>query len=97
MHKQTRKVQKWVKEEGAWLHSKLQSLNGITAHSSAANFQLIQSNNSLLSLREKMAQQKILLRDCRSFLGLGEKWLRISLQIRADNHRIFHVIKKLLK
>tara|TARA_Y100001968_G_scaffold325901_1_gene367971 strand:+ start:16789 stop:17904 length:1116 start_codon:yes stop_codon:yes gene_type:complete len=97
MGSQISKVQNWIKQEGPWLHSKLNSLPKIIAYPSSTNFQLIQSNEPLLELREKLAQQKILVRDCRSFFNLGANWLRISLQTRSNNKRIFLSIQKILK
>jgi histidinol-phosphate/aromatic aminotransferase/cobyric acid decarboxylase-like protein len=35
-----------------------------------------------------------LLRDCRSFEGLGECWLRIGLQSRRNNRRIIRALKQ---
>jgi histidinol-phosphate/aromatic aminotransferase/cobyric acid decarboxylase-like protein len=37
---------------------------------------------------------RILLRDCRSFEGLGENWLRIGLQSRRNNRRIVSAMRK---
>ncbi|KGG13173.1 aminotransferase class I/II-fold pyridoxal phosphate-dependent enzyme [Prochlorococcus sp. MIT 0601] len=86
-------IHQWIIGEGSWLHSHLNTLTGIKAHPSSTNFFLIESNTSLLPLREHLAQKKILLRDCRSFEGLGENWLRISLQNESNNQRIFNAIK----
>ncbi len=93
----TNKVQNWVELEGEWLYNNLNSLAKIKAHPSSANFILIEGNDSLTSTREKLSHQKILLRDCRSFDGLGEKWLRISLQSRRNNHRIINSLKSIIK
>ena len=40
---------------------------------------------------------RILLRDCRSFEGLGESWLRIGLQPRRNNRRIVRALREELK
>ncbi len=93
----TNKVHKWLSKEGPWMQTKLNALPGIKSHPSSTNFQLIEGNESLTILRKKLAEKKILLRDCSSFNGLGENWLRISLQKRKDNKRIISEMKKILK
>ena len=97
MRRQMNKIQSWVHTEGPWLHSKLNSLPGILSHPSSTNFQLIESKEPLLEVREQLAKRKILVRDCRSFSTLGPNWLRISLQTRSDNKKIFLSIKDILK
>ncbi len=96
LKEQVKKVQHWVKEEGRWLHTNLQKLPGITAHPSATNFQLIESNDSLTQFRETLAQKNILLRDCRSFQELGENWLRIGLQKKSDNRKIIKAMREVI-
>ncbi|KZR62074.1 histidinol-phosphate transaminase [Prochlorococcus sp. MIT 1303] len=92
------KVQRWTASEGVWLQRKLAELPGITAMPSAANFLLIRAQSSLLPLREALeAHHRILLRDCRSFEGLGENWLRIGYQSRRDNRRIINAMRLELK
>ncbi len=90
------KVQNWVLKESLWIHKELNRLPGIIVHPSSANFFLIESKTSLINLREHMARQGILLRDCRSFEGLGECWLRIGLQERAANLRIVSEMRNFL-
>lgn len=91
------KIHKWIKKEGPWMHSKLTVLPGITSYPSSTNFQLIQSNTSLTALRNKLAENKILLRDCQSFNSLNSNWLRISLQKRSNNKKIIRAILKIIK
>ena len=90
-----RKTQAWVAREGAWMQQQLAVLPGITPMPSAVNFVLIRANRSLLPLRAALEQRhRILLRDCRSFEGLGENWLRIGLQSRRNNRRIVSAMRK---
>ena len=73
----------------------LSQLPGITPMPSAANFLLIHAEQSLVPLREAVEQRhRILLRDCRSFMGLGDCWLRIGLQSRRNNRRIIRALKQ---
>ena len=90
-----RKVQRWTADEGAWMQRKLVQLPGIQPMPSAANFLLIRGEQSLVPLREALEQRhRILLRDCRSFAGLGECWLRIGLQSRRRNRRIVAALRR---
>jgi histidinol-phosphate/aromatic aminotransferase/cobyric acid decarboxylase-like protein len=90
-----RRAQVWVAKEGAWMQQQLVQLPGITPMPSAANFFLIHAEQSLVPLREAVEQRHwILFRDCRSFEGLGECWLRIGLQSRRNNRRIIRALKQ---
>ncbi|BEV35298.1 aminotransferase class I/II-fold pyridoxal phosphate-dependent enzyme [Synechococcus sp. M16CYN] len=92
------KVQQWTAQEGAWLLRHLAELPGIRPMPSAANFLLIRAKQSLVPLREALEQRhRILLRDCRSFDGLGECWLRIGFQSPLGNRRITRALQQELK
>nr|WP_231857127.1 MULTISPECIES: aminotransferase class I/II-fold pyridoxal phosphate-dependent enzyme [unclassified Synechococcus] len=92
-----RRVQVWVAQEGAWFHHQLTHLPAVLPMPSSANYLLLHSVDSLLGVRERVAQRGVLLRDCRSFTGLGEDWLRIGLQDRRGNLRILRALKQELR
>ena len=92
------RVQRWVAVEGAWMQQQLSALTGITPMPSAANYLLISANQSLVLFWEAVEQRhRILLRNCLSFRGLGETWLRIGLQSRRNNRRIVWAMREELK
>jgi len=94
------RVQRWTAKEGAWLQEQLASLPGIVPMPSAANYLLIRGERegqpwSLQPLREALERRhRILLRDCHSFEGLDESWLRIGYQSRRGNRRIIQAMRK---
>ena len=89
------KVQSWTAREGAWLQRQLAQLPGITPLPSAANFLLIRAEHSLVPLRQALEQRHhIMLRDCCSFEGLGENWLRIGYQSHRNNRRILRALRQ---
>ncbi len=94
------RVQCWTAREGAWLRQQLSSLPGLVPMPSAANYLLIRGERdgrplSLQPLREALeTRHRILLRDCRSFEGLDESWLRIGYQSRRGNRRIIHAMRQ---
>ena len=90
-----RRVQRWTASQGAWMQRELAHIPGITPMPSAANFLLISGRRSLVPLREALEHNhRILLRDCQSFTGLGERWLRIGLQSPRNNRRIVRALRK---
>ncbi|MCT0208784.1 threonine-phosphate decarboxylase [Synechococcus sp. CS-1332] len=93
------RVQGWVAGEGAWLAAHLAREPGLEPLPSAANYLLVRSTpaaGSLQPLRLALERQhRILVRDCRSFEGLGESWLRIALQSRAGNCRLLGALQRL--
>ena len=89
------RVQRWTASQGAWMQRELARVPGITPMPSAANFLLISGRRSLVPLREALEHDhRILLRDCRSFAGLGETWLRLGLQSPRDNRRIVRALQQ---
>ena len=89
------RVQRWTKTEGLWMQRELARIPGISPMPSSANFLLISGRRSLVPLRETLENDYwILLRDCRAFKGLGERWLRIGLQSPRDNRRIVRALRQ---
>ena len=94
MHKKRlNKIHKWIKKEGNWLHKSLSDFSTIKPLPTTTNFQLIKSDSSILNLIDNLKKRGILLRDCRSFINLGENWIRISLQKRKENIQIVNTLK----
>lgn len=93
------RVQRWVAGEGAWLAARLAALPGLEPLPSAANYLLVRSrppDASLQPLRLALERRhRILVRDCRSFEGLGEEWLRIAVQDRAGNRRLLAALAQI--
>ena len=88
------RVQGWLAREGPWLAAELAQLPGLVPMASAANFLLVRGERagqpcSLNGLRLALEQRhRILVRDCRSFTGLGESWLRLAVLDRRGNRHL---------
>jgi len=95
-------VHRWIAKESSWLQSRISSIPGIRFHPSSSNFCLLSGvdghrSRSLVPLRESLeTQHRILLRDCRSFPGLGDSWLRLGYQSRGGNRRIVRAMRSVL-
>ena len=94
------RVQGWVAGEGPWLAAGLRALDGIVPLPSATNFLLVRGELAgqplaLEPLRLALQERhRILVRDCRSFEGLGEGWLRIALLDRGGNRRLLKALRR---
>ncbi|MBW0167531.1 MAG: aminotransferase class I/II-fold pyridoxal phosphate-dependent enzyme [Vulcanococcus sp.] len=100
-HHWMQRVQRWTVQEGSWLQEQLADLPCIIPMLSAANYLLIRGEEragepwSLQPLRQALeSRHRILLRDCRSFEGLDDSWLRIGFQTRRGNRRIIQAMRK---
>lgn len=95
------RVQHWSAREGAWLAEQLTRLPGVRPLPSASNFLLVRgttpAGRPLAALLPHLAQcHRVLLRDCRSFSGLDDHWLRIAVQDRRRNRRVVEALKQQL-
>jgi len=94
------RVQHWVAAEGPWLAGQLAALEGLVPLPSATNFLLVRGELggqplALEPLRLALQERhRILVRDCRSFVGLGETWLRIALLDRGGNRRLLRALRR---
>lgn len=83
------RVWRWLAREGPWLAQHLnRQCPSLHVHPGAANYRLLSCGHSLIPLQQSLAQQGILVRDCRSFVGLDDRWLRIAVGRRCHNRRL---------
>ena len=88
----SQKVQAWVAKERPWLTDQL-AQRGWQVSPSSCNFLLVQRGHGLESWRQQLEQQhRIVVRDCRSFTGLDERWWRLALLDRRRNRRLLRAL-----
>lgn len=91
---------KLVKEEKALLLSGLNKIKGFKVYRPDANFFFIdvrQSGLTAAQLTEKMLSQGILIRDCSSFRGLDEYYVRVAVKTHSENERLLKVFEGIVK
>jgi histidinol-phosphate/aromatic aminotransferase/cobyric acid decarboxylase-like protein len=90
----TARVQAWTAQEGPWLARHLAACQQLTPLPSAANFLLVRGERPLASLVASLERRHgVLVRDCRSFAGLDDHWLRLGLQDRRGNRRLLRALR----
>jgi histidinol-phosphate/aromatic aminotransferase/cobyric acid decarboxylase-like protein len=93
------RVQGWVEREGAAMGAALAASAGMEPLPSATNFLLVRGRDgagqpqSLEPLRLALeTRHRILVRDCRSFPGLDQSWLRIALSDGRGRRRLLRAL-----
>lgn len=86
-----------VAEERPRLAAALVDL-GVTPCPSSANFLLVRLPSFLASAAVAAATQRqgVLIRDCESFEGMGQQWIRVAVRTAAEHERLVQALKNAL-
>ncbi len=84
----------WLPKARNNLFKGLADMPGLQPLQGAANFLLVQSNQSSSELQQKLLQQhQILIRDCLSFPELGDRYFRVAVRLESENQRLVTAIR----
>ncbi|MCS1351855.1 threonine-phosphate decarboxylase CobD [Mechercharimyces sp. CAU 1602] len=93
------KVHKWIQCERAWLGRHLASIPGITLFAGKANYHLLRLHHQKWSaqrLQYNLGKERILIRDCSTYTGLDENYVRVAVKKREENVVLVEKIRELL-
>ncbi len=82
-----------IKREVGFLKSRISGIPGFECHNTAANFILIRTKKDSARLQRQLLRHKILVRDCRNFVGLDNHHVRVAVRSRVDNLRLVHALE----
>ena len=74
-----------IKKENSFLMNSLSKFQWLTCFPSSTNFILIKTKINSKLLQKKLLKKNILIRDCSTFCGLNENFIRIAVKNRAQN------------
>lgn len=77
----------------------LNEIEGLSVFPSETNFLLVKILNkrsTSTSLREKLAGEGMLIRDCSTFVGLDDSFFRVTVRSWSDNAKLVKAIRRLL-
>ena len=86
-----------ITKERANLSKKLGEIEGLQVYPSTTNFLLVKIKNRKINstkLKELLAKEHILIRDCCTFVGLDDSYVRVTVRSAKDNQRLVDKIKK---
>jgi threonine-phosphate decarboxylase len=88
-----------IARERAQFAKMLNEIGGLQAFPSETNFLLVKILNPKFSstgLREEMAKEGMLIRDCSTFVGLDDSFFRVTVRVGADNAKLVEALRKAL-
>jgi threonine-phosphate decarboxylase len=77
----------------------LGEIEGLHVYPSVTNFLLVKIQNSKITstmLKELLAKEHILIRDCCTFMGMDDSYFRVTIRSEKDNQTLVKKIKKVI-
>jgi len=87
------KTRKLIKKERNFISSNLAKSKKFACYTSATNFLLVKTKVKSKLLQKKLLKQKILIRDCSTFRGLNQNYIRIAVKTRRENIKLLKALE----
>jgi threonine-phosphate decarboxylase len=90
-------TKKTIAKERAQLTKSLNEIEGLHVYPSVTNFVLVKITNRKITstvLKEALAKEHMLIRDCCTFMGLDDSYFRITVRSAKDNQKLVQTIKR---
>lgn len=88
------KTRKLIEKERKFLKTSISKISGFGCYDSDANFILIRLKINSKQMQKKLLKKNILIRDCSSFKGLDDKFIRIAVRTRNENQKLVKELEK---
>ena len=87
------KTRKLIKKERNFISSNLAKSKKFACYTSATNFILVKTKVKSKLLQKKLLKQKILIRDCSTFRGLNQNYIRVAVKTRRENIKLLKALE----
>ncbi len=82
------KTRNLIKKEHDFLKNSISKISGFYCFDSTTNFILIRTKTKSKTLQKRLLKKNILIRDCSTFRGLDENYIRIAVKTRKENTKL---------
>jgi threonine-phosphate decarboxylase len=96
----TENTKRTIAKERAQFAEMLREIGGLYVFPSETNFLLVKILNKKITstiLKKEMARERILIRDCSTFVGLDETYFRVTVRSLRDNLKLVKTLRKVLE
>lgn len=87
------KTSKTILKEKYFLKNSISKMDGYTCYNTDTNFILIKTKIKSNILQKKLLEKKILIRDCSSFRGLSNNYIRIAIKTHNENKKLIKALE----
>ena len=84
-----------VRKESKFLINSISKIKGFTCYNSDTNFILIKSKMKSSQVQDKLLQKNILIRNCNTFHGLDNNFIRIAVRTHKENLKLIEALEEL--
>jgi threonine-phosphate decarboxylase len=94
-----KKTRELIRGEKAFLTSGLMRFEAFKVFPADANFMFVdvrKSGYTAAQLKEKMLREGVLIRDCSSFRGVDDYYIRVAVKTRKENEKLLEAFKKIV-
>ena len=89
------KTRKLIKNELTFLTSSISKIKNFTCYPSSTNFILLESKTDSKTVQKKLIKKKLLVRDCSTFRGLDNKFIRIAVRTHKENVKLVKALEEI--
>ena len=89
------KAKKVIEKESKFLRKEISNIKEFQCHNSNTNFILIKTKSKSKVIQKKLLKKNILVRDCSSFKGIGNNYIRIKVKTRNEKKKLIQAMKKI--
>ena len=84
-----------IKKESKFLIDSISKIKGFTCYNSDTNFILIKTKMKSNQIQNRLLKRNILIRNCSTFHGLNDNFIRIAVRTRKENIKLIEALGKL--
>jgi threonine-phosphate decarboxylase len=84
-----------IRKESKFLIDSISKIEGFTCYNSDTNFILIKSTIKSNQIQNRLLKRNILIRDCSTFRGLNDNFIRIAVRTHKENLKLIEALQEL--
>lgn len=84
-----------IRKESKFLIKSISKIKGFTCYNSDTNFILIKSKIKSNQIQKRLLKRNILIRDCNTFRGLNNNFIRIAVRTHKENLKLIGALREL--